>query len=88
MFVCMSSHIPKNRPYPFYRKGKMHAEDSIHVYKSFKPKEESTYCAASSFCCFAGFLYTFTGMHSTTSFGAGTDPIAEKDGRDDKKTDC
>jgi len=35
-----------------------------------------------------GFIYAFTGIPSTTSFGAGTDPIEEKDGREVKATDC
>jgi hypothetical protein len=47
-----------------------------------------SYCAASSLCL-AGFLYIFTGRDSTVSFGAGTDPIEEKDGLDEEKTiDC
>jgi len=29
-----------------------------------------------------------TGKESTTSFGAGTDPIQDTDDREDKTTDC
>jgi hypothetical protein len=46
------------------------------------------YCAASSVWCFNDLLYTFTGRRSTTSFGAGTDPIEENDGLEDKAADC
>lgn len=47
-----------------------------------------TYCATSSFWCFCSLVYNFTGKDSTTSLGAGTDPIEDTEGREDKTTDC
>jgi len=33
-------------------------------------------------------VYNLTGKDSTTSAGAGTDPIEDTEGREDKTTDC
>lgn len=53
-----------------------------------KASEKATYCATSSFCNLVDLVYAWTGKDSTTSLGAGTDPIEETEGREDNTTDC